>query len=35
VDHDDVARVSARVFDEQGVTVALGPGVDTLAGLFP
>ena len=35
VDHDDVARVSARVFDEQGVTVALGPGVDALAGLFP
>ncbi|MGD9704490.1 MAG: M16 family metallopeptidase [Acidimicrobiia bacterium] len=35
VDLDDVSRVSARVFDDQGVTVALGPGVDALAGLFP
>jgi predicted Zn-dependent peptidase len=35
VSHDDVERVSARVFDEQGVTVALGPGVDALAALFP
>jgi predicted Zn-dependent peptidase len=34
VGHEDLDRVVARVLDGDGVTVALGPGVDELAGVF-